>query len=602
MPSLEKALCKLRRSYRKRFPQVQVSAEILGRSVRLSGDAPDIRTRYEIGVLAAERLSLKGLCRGIVNDLSVAGKTEEPPSLPQVSDSSLEGRHFDVAIVGAGVIGCAIARELSRYQLDIAVLEKEADVAMQASGRNDGMIHPGFADSPKKIKGKINARANAMYQRVADELGFEIQWRGSIMLFRTPLLILLVPYMKLRCRKNGVRGRNRYVSRKEVEGMEPNIRPFHWGGFYMPSAGIASPFKVTLAFAENAAQNGVSFFFDTAVLGMKTEGGRVRSLRTNRGEVSAEIVINAAGVWADRIAEMARDRFFSIHPRKGTDLILDRRTGAFLRTCLAMPDLMKVSKGHTKGGGLIPCIEGNVLVGPTSEEVFDREDFSTSPRAIEELQVHLDLKDELSREDTITYYSGVRAATWEEDFIIEASETVENLIHAAGLQSPGFASAPAIAEDVAGLAIQRLRALRSVPQGEAVPLRPDFDPIRRVAPNPQGLEEAELRRLIARDPAYGRIVCRCEGVSEGEIRDAVHSLIGAATVDAVKRRIRAGAGRCHGGFCLPRVMEIIAREREIGLGQVEKNLRGSTILVGELDEVSDLSPDGGPPGEGAAGP
>jgi len=237
--------------------------------------------------------------------------------------------------------------------------------------------------------------------------------------------------------------------------MEPNLNTKYYGGFWMPYSGIASPFKVTIAFAENAAANGVSFFFETAVTGFDKTNDLISAVHTNRGTLHARLIINAAGVWSDKIADFAGDRFFSIHPRKGMDIILDKKKKRSQRTIIGKPNLLAFSKHHSKGGGIIPCVEGNILVGPTAHEVYEREDHSTDAEDERSLLEQLSMNKTLSRGDIIAYYSGIRAATWEEDFIVEASERVPNLIHAAGIQSPGFASAPAIAEDIAALTLQR---------------------------------------------------------------------------------------------------------------------------------------------------
>ena len=384
--------------------------------------------------------------------------------------------------------------------------------------------------------------------------------------------------MHRRAAKNGVEGRVGYMNKKTIQNMEPNLSTKYYGGFWMPYSGIASPFKVTIAFAENAAANGVSFFFETAVTGFDKTNELISAVHTNRGTLNARLIINAAGVWSDKIAEFAGDRFFSIHPRKGMDIILDKKKKSSQHTIIGKPNLLNSSKQHSKGGGIIPCIEGNVLVGPTAHEVYDREDYGTDSEDEHVLLEQMSMNKTLSRGDIIAYYSGIRAATWEEDFIVEMSEKVPNLIHAAGIQSPGFASAPAIAEDIAALALRRF------PVG--LKEKPNFIS-RRAAPHETvSMHDAERHTLIKQDPLYGKIVCRCEQISEGEIRDAVRSCraLGMQNIslDAVKRRCRAGMGRCHGGFCTPRVMEIISREAGIPLERITKKGGSSYILNNPL--------------------
>ncbi|MCK5201181.1 MAG: NAD(P)/FAD-dependent oxidoreductase, partial [Spirochaetales bacterium] len=498
-------------------------------------------------------------------------------------DSLLEGRSFDAVIVGGGVIGCAVARELSRQNISIALLEKESDLAMQASGRNDGMIHPGFAASPGTLKASFNVRGNRMYTKLAEELDFELKRPGSIILFKSSLMNLLKPIFRRRCRKNGVDGHYRGLSVEEVRKMEPYVTENQKGGFFLPSAGIVSPFSVTIALAENAAQNGAEIFLSTAVTGMDVKDGRISRIQTNRGSLQCGVLINAAGIWADKLSEMVGDRFFSLHGRKGTDAILDIECSFYQNHILGMPSILGSKRNHSKGGGLVPCVEGNILIGPTSEEVPGREDYSTDSENFRKLLGQLSINKELKPVHIINYYSGVRAASWEEDFIIEPSGKISNLILAAAIQSPGLASAPAIGEDVARMAVESLRAA-----GVRVIKKKNFNPRRKAIPAVKDLSPEERSALIRKDPAYGEILCRCEEVSRGEIRDALVSSVPASTVDGIKRRVRAGAGRCHGGFCLPRVIMVMAEELGIPITNITRKGGNSRILLYETKEdVSD---------------
>ncbi|MGP1587161.1 MAG: NAD(P)/FAD-dependent oxidoreductase [Treponemataceae bacterium] len=587
---MEKYLKKLEKKIEKKLPQSKVKAVWDGRSVILSGDSPTAEERWMVGSFFAKvckkYAAKKGtyIYKGLVNDMTVAGKKEKPMKLPDVSDNSLDGSEFDVLIIGAGVVGCAIARELSRYNISIAVLEKECDCAMHGSSRNDGMIHPGFADNPKSIKGRLNTRGNRLYHSLGKELGFETKWPGSFMLFNTPILRLLLPYMHWRAKQNGVDGDIGYRNKKTVQKMEPYLQAKHYGGFWMPSAGIASPFRVTIAFAENAAKNGVRFFFETAALGFCMQNDMIAAVNTNRGKIRTKLVINASGVWADVVAGYAGDRFFSIHPRKGMDMILDKKKQQFQNTIVGMPDLLSSAKKHSKGGGIVPCVEGNLLIGPTADEVYEREDYDTHEKDTGQLFEQIAMNSKLSRADTIAYYAGTRAANWEEDFIVEGSEKVQNFVHAAAIQSPGFASAPAIAQDIVQISIKRLEEQnKKIPQQKM-----DFDPIRNSEIETAVLSNSEKNALIQNDPAYGKIVCRCEQISEGEIRDAVRRCIALGmntiSIDAIKRRCRAGMGRCHGGFCTPRVMEIISKETGIPMEHITKKGGTSFILVQKLSQ------------------
>lgn len=546
------------------------------KSLVLTGSVPAWDDKIEAGYAAAK----KGY-KGVVNDIEVPGAESDEMFVPKLKDKALEGEHFDVVVIGGGVTGCAILRELSRFDIKAALLEKEEDVARHASSRNDGMIHDGFAASPGSKKAHYNVRGNAAYTKVCRELGIDFKRPGSLILFSHPLYRLALPYMLFRAHQNGVDG-YRYLSREEVDSMVPHAAKGHHGGFFLPSAGILSPFKLTIAFAENAVENGARVFLNTVVSGFDLTRNEITTIKTNRGNLSAKIVVNAAGVWADKIAAYANDRFFSIHGRKGVDAILDLKTGQYQPIIMAMPPLVGGNK-HTKGGGLITTPEGNLLVGPNAYETPFREEYSTAPSDLDQIMRHLRLNTMLSRADIITYFAGIRACTYEEDFVIEASETVENLVHVAGIQSPGLASAPAIAEDVAGIVTGLLRK-----QAEVMP-RQDYNPVRKARPELKGMDFARRAELIRQNPAYGRIVCRCEEISEGEVVDALNSPVPATTLDGLKRRARIGAGRCQGGFCTPRVLEIMSKEMGVSILDLKKKGDGSEILLGETKGKVDYS-------------
>jgi len=558
---------KLNERLRKEFGDGATAAERSG-SIVLEGVVPTWAGRIAAGYACAGQ----GY-RGVVNDLEVPGVPADVLSPPPVSDGVLDGLSFDVAIVGGGVVGCAIARELARWQLSVVLLEKEYDVAVHTSSRNDGMVHDGFAAKPGTKKAAYNVRGNRMWEPLCRDLGIEFSRPGSLVLFRGSASAAAYPLMAARAKENGVDGWE-YWSRKRVMAEEPNATHDQHGAFYLPSAGILSPYKATVALAENAAANGVRFVFDACVLGMELESGRIAMLRTNRGTFRAGVVVNAAGNWADVVAGMAGDRFFSLHQRRGSDLVLDSVTGATQRHIMSMPSLFQVRE-KTKGGGLVKTNEGNILVGPTAREQPGREDYSTAPEEMRELERHLRVNAKLSMSQVITYFTGVRPCTYDEDFVIERSARVANLVHAAGIQSPGLASAPAIAADVAAMAVDVLAASMRVRP------RADWRPLRVPTPELKRLPLEERAALIARNPSYGRVVCRCEEVSEGEIRDALGSILPVTSLDAVKRRTRAGMGRCHGGFCTPRVLEIVADAAGTTPCRVLKKGPGSYVCAGE---------------------
>jgi glycerol-3-phosphate dehydrogenase len=554
----------------------QVEAHEWRRSVVLTGKVSTWDEKIRAGLAAAR----KGY-RAVVNDIEVPGIKTDEMSVPSFKDTLLEGKYFDVVVIGGGVIGSAIARELSRYDIKIALLEKEEDLGKHASGRNDGVIHPSFAAKPGSKRAHYNMRGNRAYTQVCRELGVDFRRDGALLLFPSLTVKAFLPYIYLRSRQNGSDGYE-YLSKKKVKEMVPYVTPKQLGAFYFHSGGVLSPFKITVAYAENAVENGAEVFFHTAVLGFDMDRNHIAAIQTNRGKLRAGVVVNAAGIWADKIAEYADDRFFSLHGRKGVDAVLDIKTGKFQPLSMAMPTLEQRGS-RTKGGGLVTTTEGNLIIGPNAKEVPFREEYSTEPEDIEEVLKHLELNTKLKKSDIIAYFAGIRACTYEEDFIIEASDHIDNLVYAAGIQSPGLASAPAIAEDVSKIAVDVLKKTREVKPNSR------FNPNRKTTPVLKHLPFEERAEVIRSNPSYGRIVCRCEQVSEGEVRDALGSVIPATTLDGLKRRVRVGSGRCQGGFCTPRVLEIMSEELDIKMTDIKKKGDLSELFYRETKGTVDYS-------------
>jgi glycerol-3-phosphate dehydrogenase len=516
--------------------------------------------------------------KGVVNRLTVEGLTLPPPRSPKLKDTALDGLHVDVLIVGGGVTGCAVARELMRKDIVVMLIEKEDDLATHASSRNNGIIHPGIEPHPGTRRAHFNVRGNAMYDTVAAELAVPFTRCGSLILYQERWERLLGPLFMARARQNGVPGVH-LIGRNEALVLEPHLTRDFSGALHMRSTGIISPYLLTIAYAENAVRNGARVSLETMVVDMKVREGQITAVRTNRGTVFPKVVVNAAGVYADAVADMAGDQFFTIHPRKGEIIILDRKKGHLISHVVAKPRLLQV-KSDTKGGGVNRTVDGNILVGPNAMEQPFREDYSTDRDHIElMLRRYLPLVPELSATDLITYFAGTRPATYEEDFIIERSQYVRNLVHAAGIQSPGLASAPAIAEEVARLTLNAL--------GEVIKVgdNPTFDGHRRGIPEPEHMTWKERDALIQRRPDYGTIVCRCEGVSKGQVVDALTSPISVTSLDAVKRRVRVGMGRCQGGFCTPQVLRIIGEQNGEQLEAITKKGGDSFILAAETKTV-----------------
>jgi glycerol-3-phosphate dehydrogenase len=535
-------------------------------SVRLEGE----RESWD-KVVRAGKIAAKAGFKAVVNDITLKGFTLPPIKEPSIKDSSLEGLAPDVLIIGGGVIGCAIARELSKYAMDIILLEKESDIAMHTSSRNDGMIHPGIASHPGTLRGEMNVRGNLLYTDLCRDLSVPFERYGSLVLYSSEMFgMVLAPIFARRERLLGIEGHK--ISRRRLEEIEPNITDKAVGAFEYPSSGVLSPYKLTVALADNAVENGVRFSLDTIVKSIESKDGKITGVTTNRGVLRPRLVINAAGVYADTIAKMAGDGFFTIHPRKGECAILDKKKGPLVTRSMGMIDISMASS-DTKGGGVMRTIDNNVLVGPDAYEQPFREDYSTNAKNMEALlSKHLPLIKGFSKSDVITYFSGIRASTYEEEFIIEKSDYVMNLVHAAGIQSPGLASAPAIAERIAAITVEVLTAETAVVPNEK------FNPRRRVSPVMAKLSLAEKHAAIKENPDYGNVICRCEGISKGEIIDTIKSPLPAVSVDAVKRRSRPGMGRCQGSFCSPLVMQIICEQTGMKPCEVTKNGEGSNIV------------------------
>jgi len=540
-------------------------------SICLSGQVDSWDKVVKAGYIAA-RSSFKE----VVNDIFFEDKSQKILSThekhPKIEES-IGSFNCDILIIGAGIIGSSIARELSKYNIETMLIDKAYDVAVHTSSRNDGMIHPGIAAPTKSLKCALNIRGNALYDQVSQELDVPIRWCGSYILFRSHSSKILKPFFKLKAKKIGMSGL-RFLDRKAVYEHEPHLTKGVVWGVLCERSGVTSPYRMTVAYAENAIQNGVKLKLNCEVLSMEMQANRIERVQTNRGDFYPKLVINAAGVYSDLIAEMANDRYFSIHPRKGEVILFDKKKSDLVGGILGF--IGDRSSKNTKGGGIIKTFEGNILVGPNAIETPERENYETDMKSVKEL---LDQKlpqiQGLYKEDDITYFTGIRAATYKEDFIIEASSKVSNLIHVAGIQSPGFASAPAIAERVEKIVREKsLEIFR-----RQIKPKTGWNPIRKSIPHLAAMNMLERQNLIEKRPDYGEIVCRCEEVSKGEIIDALQSPIPVETVDGIKRRVRAGMGRCQGSFCMPLVMEIIHETKGIPIDEITKKSGESKIVV-----------------------
>lgn len=471
---------------------------------------------------------------------------------------------YDVIIIGAGVSGAAAARELSRYEAKVCVLEKEEDVCCGTSKANSAIVHAGYDAVTGSLKAKLNVRGNEKMGELAKELDFPFRRNGSLVLCLNEEEMPNLQALYERGVANGVK-ELRILDREEALRMEPNITDHVYAALFAPTAGIVCPFGLNIALAENAYMNGVEFRFDTEVTGIeKTDSGYV--LHTVQGDFFARCVVNAAGVYADRFHNMVSSRKLSITPRRGDYCLLDKEAGGHVeRTVFTLPG--KLGKGIL----VTPTVHGNLLVGPSAVDVEDKEGVNTTAEGLETVleKAGMTVKD-IPVKKTITSFAGLRAHEEGEDFIIAEVEDAEGFIDCAGIESPGIASCPAIGEMVAGM-LQEKMGLQE---------KEGFIPTRRGILDPGALSMEERNELIKKNPAYGNIVCRCEMVTEGEIIDAIKRPLGARSLDGVKRRTRAGMGRCQSGFCAPRTMEILARECGMDMLDITKCGGKSKLAVG----------------------
>lgn len=546
------------------YPQIKVT--IKEDVVFLDGELSNWEDIVQAGYLAA-KLKLSG----VVNRIHLKNYVEPPMRMSSIKDAAYEGLNCDILVIGGGIVGCSILRELSKYSLHTVLIEKENDVALHASSRNDGCIHIGLDLSPKTKKHYYLREAHKIYKDLAKDLQVDYIESGQTLVFVKSWQRLLIPLFKSLAKKRKIVGTT-FLHKKALLTKEPNLSKNAKFALFFPEGANICPYSMTIALAENAIENGAKVLLNTAALSMKVYDGHISSVTTNRGTIFPKVVINAAGTFSDKIAAMAGDQFYTIHPRKGIEFILDKKARPFsVNASTSIYQGTKEKKHeHTKGGGIIPTVDGNVLVGPTAMETPDREDFSTDAQAIEKLLLkHSKTTPSLKASDVITYFAGIRASTYEEDFVVSKGKWVDNMVHAAGIQSPGLTAAPAIALDVAKMAGEIL-------QKELI-VKPDFKKTRKAIPVTKKLPDNERNGVIHRNNNYGVIVCRCEEVSKGEIIDALRRPLEVDTVDAIKRRVRAGMGRCQGGFCQQQIVQIIAAEKKKKLEEIYK--KGEGVIV-----------------------
>jgi len=475
---------------------------------------------------------------------------------------------YDVIIIGGGVIGASIARELSRYKLKIAILEKEEELAFGVSKSNSGIIHPGTQNPVNSLKGRLCVQGNALTRKMSKELGIDFKEVGELIVAFNEEDRLKLVELKNDAEILGV-PRLRVVDRAWLKKNEPNLSRDAAAALYAPTAGIISPYRWAYDLAENAAKNGVEIHTLTNVENILQHSGAGNigdfEIDTSKGEFRSRYVVNAAGLFADDISRMIGIDDFKIRPRKGEEFLLDKKREN-ITNHLIFPLPSKSSKGVL----VIKTSDGNPMIGPTAEDVESKTDLSTSDEGFKKVLSSVQrLVPSINGNDVIAYFAGLRPASGE-DFIIRREAKAPGFINVAGIQSPGLTAAPAIALLVSGL-------LRK--SGLSLKRKLFFHRHRKRDIHLFNIPLSKTKRLIKRDPLYGDIVCRCEMVSAKEVTDAIGR--GAKTLDGIKFRTRAQSGRCHGSFCTTRLMKILASETGKKSTEITKRGKGSEIIKEE---------------------
>ena len=472
---------------------------------------------------------------------------------------------FDVCVIGGGVIGGLILRELTKYNLEVCLTEKQNDVAMGASKANSGIVHAGYDALPNTLKAKFNVLGNQMMEGICKELGVKYINNGSLVVAFSKQDNLALLELKKRGEINGVKGLE-IIDKEKLRKLEKNISPNAIGALYAPTGGIVCPYELTIASIGNAMDNGAKLFTNFEVSSIKKNKNGFIVKSKDGEELESKLIINASGLFGGDIAKMVGDDYIEIGARKGEYILLDRESGNFVNHTLFFTP---TEKG--KGILITQTVDNNILLGPTAENQLDGNTLTSANGlnfVIEKAKV---MCNNPPLFNTITSFAGVRAYSNRHDFIIEESKNAKGVIHCVGIESPGLTASPAIAKFVVEELVGNLLILQR---------KINFNGKRTPDYFFKHLSVKEKNEIIKKDPSYGKIVCRCEQVTEGEILRAIRQNPPAKDIDGVKRRTRSGMGRCQGGFCQPYVLELLAKEQNIDYIEVTKNGKGSNLLMG----------------------
>lgn len=473
----------------------------------------------------------------------------------------------DVVVIGAGAVGCAIARELSKYKINVTVVDKRDDVGGDASKSNSAIIHTGYDAAPGTLESQLVVAANPMYDQLTKELDIPFDRIGAVLPAFNEEQFEKLPAIKEKAFKNHVYDVE-YLSREEILAKEPELSDNVLGGLFIPRESLIDPFILVQALAENANENGVNFMLNTEVTDIKVEDGAIKAVETTGGTIETSFVVNAAALHCDDIAAMVGKADYKVVARRGQFYILDKNTSCKVQN-IVLPIPTKVTKGKL----MTPTIHGNMLVGPTAEDLPDKVDVSVTTEGLDSIYADVSkMIPNVNIRDTITQYSGLRPNRNPEGLHVDVYDDLKGYVNLSGVRSTGLTLSVSMGKYVA----EKLKEI-----GCELTFKDDFKATRKGIPCFHQMTTEEQEEIVKEDPMYGNIVCRCETITEGEILRAIHRPLGARTVDAVKRRVRAGMGRCQGGFCGPKVIEILARELNIPTEQVNKNLEGSYMITGK---------------------
>lgn len=538
---------------------------------------------------------------GVINDIRLENEKEIEED-DEILDYSLDNLYVDCLVIGGGVIGSAILRELSKYKLNSILIDKESDIIEHQSGSSNGIIDSGLTIKSKTLKALYTVRGNKMFDKLSEELEVPFERNGHLILLKNRFEKIFYSKLFVNAKKRHIPG-IKLINRKTLLSIESEAPKWANYAIYIPTGGSINPYKFTIALAENAVENGALVFLNTKCLSMDVSNNIIESVKTNRGTIFPKVVINATGTYSDKIAEMAKDRTFTIHPVKSTNLVLDKKVSyiAEKTSFIKSPITVIRDENDTKKVGVIRGVRkllkqerkymyeelstihstsGNVIIGPAIIETPKRDDYNTDvsiiPQIIEEQRK---VSPKLKKSDVISYYSATRASTYEDDFVIRKGIFTENIFEACGIDYPGLTASPAIGEDIASMVINYLKekGYKILPNKLFNPHHSSIKPIKDY---PRSLRD----KLIKSNPKYGIIVCKCEEISLGEIENCLSSPIPVYTLDAIKKRIGAGSGKCQGSICSALIQDAIAKKKRTSILNIKKSSNESVVLFEKIGD------------------